>query len=222
MKPSAAKRPRVILADDHTMVAEALSQYLAECCELVCVVDNGRKLVEAAKRLRPEVIVSDISMPNLSGLEAMRRLKSDGVEAKFIFLTMYGDRQLAGEALRSGASAYLLKTSAGEELIRAVNEVLKGRVYITPLIARDALAAMSAPEQSPLEKLTLRQREVLRLIARGQSMKEIAAALDLSPRTVETHKYDMMHALGFETTAELMQFAWRNGLSPDDLEPHLV
>jgi DNA-binding NarL/FixJ family response regulator len=127
---------------------------------------------------------------------------------------MYADRQLAGEALRCGAAGYVLKNSAGEELKRAVAEVLRGRVYITPLIARDALAAMAAPSQSPVERLTLRQREVLRLVAKGQSMKQIGAALDLSPRTVETHKYEMMHTLGFETTAELIQFAFRSGFAP--------
>ena len=208
-------RPRVILADDHTLVAEALAQFLGESCELVAVVDDGRKLVEAVRRHRPDIVVADVSMPELSGLEAMRRLKTEGIETRFIFITMYADSHVAAEALRCGAAGYVLKTSAGEELRRAVADAMMGRVYITALIAGDVMAAMAAPaETSPVDRLTLRQREVLRLVAKGQSMKEIAAALELSPRTIETHKYEMMHTLGVETTAELIQFAFRSGFAP--------
>ena len=207
-------RPRVILADDHTLVAEALAQFLGESCDLLAVVDDGRKLVEAVRRHRPDVVVADVSMPELSGLEAMRRLKTQGIETRFIFITMYADSHVAAEALRCGAAGYVLKTSAAEELRRAVSDAMMGRVYITALIAGDVMAAMAAPESSPVDRLTLRQREVLRLVAKGQSMKEIAATLELSPRTVETHKYEMMHTLGVETTAELIQFAFRSGFAP--------
>ncbi len=206
------RRPRAILADDHTVVADALAAYLREACDLVAQVRNGRELVAAAEKHRPDLVIADVSMPELSGLEAMRKLRAGGSPAKFIFLTMHEDPQLAGEALRAGASAFVVKTSAGEDLLKAVSEVMRGGVYLTPGIAREALDAVAAPGSSPLDKLTLRQREVLRLVAAGRSMKEIAAALGLSPRTVETHKYEMMRALGVETTAELIQFAIKSGL----------
>ncbi len=206
------RRPRVILADDHAVVADALAAYLREACDLVAQVRGGRDLVAAAEKHRPDLVIADMSMPDLSGLEAMRRLRSAGSTAKFIFLTMHEDPQLAGEALRAGASGYLVKTSAGEDLLKAVSEVMRGGVYLTHAIAREALDAVATPGSSPLDKLTLRQREVLRLVAAGRSMKEIAAALGLSPRTVETHKYEMMRSLKVETTAQLIQFAIRSGL----------
>ncbi len=206
------RRPRVILADDHAIVADALAAYLREACDLVAQVRGGRDLVAAAEKHRPDLVIADMSMPDLSGLEAMRKLRGAGSTAKFIFLTMHEDPHLAGEALRAGASGYLVKTSAGEDLLKAVAEVMRGGVYLTAAIAREALDAVASPGSSPLDKLTLRQREVLRLVAAGRSMKEIAAALGLSPRTVETHKYEMMRSLGVETNAELIQFAIRSGL----------
>jgi DNA-binding NarL/FixJ family response regulator len=205
-------RPRVILADDHAVVAEALGAFLRDACDLVAVVHDGRELVDAVKRFKPDVVVSDMSMPQLSGLDALRVLKSEGVEARFVFLTMHADAQVAGEAMRTGAKGYLLKNCAGEELQTAVTEVMRGRVYLTPMLAGRVLEAMASPETPPLEKLTVRQREVLRLVAEGRSMKEIATELKLSPRTIETHKYEMMRSLQLETTAELIQFAVRNGL----------
>ena len=207
------RRPRVILADDHAVVADALAAYLRETCELLAVTRSGRELIAAAERHGPDVVITDVSMPDLSGLEAMRKLRGAGSGAKFILLTMHEDPRLAGEALRAGASGYLLKSSAGEDLLKAVSEVMRGGVYLTPAIAREALDAVASPGASPLDKLTARQREVLRLVAAGRSMKEIAATLGVSPRTVETHKYEMMQSLGVQTTAELIQFAFRHGLA---------
>jgi two-component system, NarL family, response regulator NreC len=153
-------------------------------------------------------------MPVLSGLDALRQLKAEGSDAKVIFLTMHADAQLATEAIRAGAYGYLLKHSAGEELITAIQEVLQGRVYLTPLITRDVLTVLiDAPAAGPAVKLTARQREVLRLIVQGRTMKQIAATLQISIRTVETHKYEMMQALGVQTTAELIQHAFEHRLT---------
>ena len=157
------------------------------------------------------MIVADISMPVVSGLEALRRLKAARSDAKVIFLTMHADAQLATEAFRAGASGYVLKQSAGEELIAAIQEVLQGRTYLTPLMTKDVIANFTETTP-PAVKLTPRQREVLRLIAEGRRMKEIAAILELSTRTVETHKYEMMRGLGVESTAELVRYAIQIGL----------
>jgi DNA-binding NarL/FixJ family response regulator len=152
-------------------------------------------------------------MPGLSGLDALRRLKAEGVRTRVIFLTMYDDPALAAEAMRAGASGYLLKQAAGEELLAAIRDVLTGRVYVSPKLAGDVIASIASPRPASDDKLTLRQREVLRLVAQGKSMKEVAAVLHLSPRTVETHKYEMMHSLGVHTTAELIRFAYQHGMA---------
>jgi DNA-binding NarL/FixJ family response regulator len=204
--------PRVLLADDHTIVADGLRSLLAEHFDLVGTVRDGVALVEAAHRLRPDVIVSDIGMPVLSGLDALRRLNEETPRPRMIFLTMHADPDLATEAFRAGAAGYLVKHAAGEELINAIHEVLRGRFYLSPMITRDVLTNMdSKPARSPT-RLTPRQRDVLQLVVEGKRMKEIAASLDLSIRTVEFHKYEMMQALGVRTTAELIQFALRNDL----------
>jgi len=217
-------KTRVLLADDHTIVAEGLRSLLEDEFEFVGAVSDGRALLEAARDLRPDVIVADISMPLLNGLDAARQLKRDGATAKIVFLTMHAEAQLAAEAFRAGASGYLLKSSAGEELITAIHEVIKGRAYVTPLITRDVLSFLMGagrqPEQ-PADKLTPRQREVLQLIAEGRTMKEVASILNISARTVESHKYEMMEALGVQTNAELVQYAIKIGLvsilpPPDD------
>jgi DNA-binding NarL/FixJ family response regulator len=206
-------RLRVVVADDHAIVAESLASLLAEEHQLVAVTNDGDRLIEAVRRLRPAIVVTDIGMPGMSGLDAMKLLKREGHKAKFIFLTMHEDAALAGEALRAGAAGYLLKNSAGEELFTAIREVAAGRTYLTPRIAKEAIAALSASGLSPMERLTSRQRDVLRLVVQGRTMKEAAADLSLSPRTVETHKYEMMHTLGVQTTAELIQYAIRHGVS---------
>ena len=205
------RRTTVLLADDHAIVAEGLATLLKGHFDLVGIVGNGNELIDLARKLRPDVIVADIAMPVLSGLEALRRLKATPSEAKVIFLTMHADAQLATEAFRAGASGYVLKQSAGEELIAAIQEVLQGRTYLTPLITKDFIANFTETTP-PAVKLTPRQREVLRLIAEGRRMKEIAAILELSTRTVETHKYEMMRGLGVESTAELVRYAIQIGL----------
>ena len=205
------RRTTVLLADDHAIVAEGLATLLKGRFDLVGTVSNGNELIDAVRKLRPDVIVADIAMPVLSGMEALRRLKAARSSAKVIFLTMHADAQLATEAFRAGASGYVLKQSAGEELIAAIQEVLQGRTYLTPLITKDVIANFTESTPSNV-KLTPRQREVLRLIAEGKRMKEIGAILDLSTRTVETHKYKMMRGLGVESTAELVRYAVQIGL----------
>ena len=205
-------RARVLLADDHTVVAQGLASLLWEEFELVGIVGDGQALLDTAQRLQPDVIVADMAMPVMDGLEALHRLKAARLDAKVIFLTMHADAQLATEALRAGASGYVLKHSAGEELITAIWAALQGQTYLTPLIAQDVITTLMAPEKQATVTLTPRQREVLRLIAEGRRMKEIAAILQLSTRTVETHKYDMMRALGVQSTAELVRYAIHLGL----------
>jgi DNA-binding NarL/FixJ family response regulator len=206
------RRTKVLLADDHAIVAEGLATLLKSRFDLVGTVGNGNELVDTARKLRPDVIVADIAMPVLSGLEALRRLKSARSDAKVIFLTMHADPQLATEAFRAGASGYVLKQSAGEELIAAIQEVLHGKTYLAPLITKDVITALTESTPQSGVKLTPRQREVLRLIAEGRRMKEIGAILQLSTRTVESHKYEMMRALGVENTAELVRYAIQIGL----------
>jgi DNA-binding NarL/FixJ family response regulator len=201
------RRAWVLLADDHAIVAQGIAALLRDEFDLVGTVGDGKELVEAARRLRPDVVVADISMPVRDGLDALRGLKADGLTPKVIFLTMHAEPRLAAEALRAGACGYLLKQSAGEELITAIREVLQGRVYLTPRIAGQVLATVAEGEAKPGRKLTPRQGEVLRLVADGRTMKQIAATLRLSPRTVEGYKYEMMEALGLQTTAELIRYA---------------
>jgi DNA-binding NarL/FixJ family response regulator len=209
------QRARVLLADDHTIVAEGLKSLLKDQFELVGTVADGGQLIDAARKLRPDVIVTDLSMPVLSGLDALRRLKAERLEVRVIFLTMHADARIAAEAFRAGAAGFLLKQSAGEELLTAIEDVLQGRTYLTPLITKDVIANLTTPDQDTEVALTPRQREVLRLLADGKRMKEIGAILGLSTRTVETHKYEMMQALGVGSTAELVRYALTHGLTSD-------
>ena len=206
------RRPKVLLADDHAMVVEGLAALLNERFDLVGTVGDGSALLDAARKLRPDVIIADMAMPVLSGLEALRRLKAVKSAAKVIILTMHADPDLAAEAFRAGASGYVLKLSAGEELVTAIEDVVQGRTYLTPLITRDVISKLTEPAAKAAVKLSPRQREVLRFIAEGRRMKEIAAILDLSTRTVESHKYEMMRSLGVESTAELARYAIQIGL----------
>ena len=205
-------KPRVILADDHVMVAQGLGRLIAETADLVAVVNDGRQLVEAARALRPDIVVSDMTMPLMSGLDAMRELKAEGSNARFIFLTIHTDARLAAQALRAGASGYLLKQAAGEELLEAVRTVMDGSTYLTPLITKDVLWTMANPLGHPTPALTPRQVDVLRLIGQGKRMKEIAGELNLSVRTIEDHKAVLLRTLGVESTADLVKFAVRQGL----------
>jgi len=202
------KGTRVLLADDHTLLLGALANLLAEECDVIGQVSDGRALVAAAEELKPEVIVLDISMPLLNGVEAARQIKQKLRNVKLVFLTMNEDADLAAEAFRAGASAYLLKRSATSELPLAIREVMQGRSYVTPLVTEGLVESLLQPEaRKPAHELTPRQREVLQLLAEGHSMKEVASVLNLTPRTVAFHKYRMMDELKVKSTAELVQYA---------------
>src|ERR1017187_1687570 len=196
---------RVLLAEDHTVVAEGLQSLLKDSFDLVGMVHDGRALLDAAEKLRPDVIVTDISMPLLNGLDAVRQIRAGRPETRFIILTMHRDTHLAAEAFRAGVSGYLLKVSPVEELVKAIREVAQGRSYVTTLLAKDLINLLIEAGAAPREggsPLTPRQREVLQLIAEGRTMKEVAGILNISPRTAESHKYDIMQALSVQTTAE--------------------
>lgn len=204
-------RPRILLADDHALLLGAFEKLLSGEFDVVGQAADGRALVAAAERLKPDVIVLDISMPLLNGLEAARQIKQKQKTVKLIFLTMTEDPDLASEAFRIGAAGYLLKRSAASELTTAIREVVQGRSYITPLITNDLIGTLLHPKMdTPARVLTPRQREVLQLLAEGRSMKEIASMLNISPRTVAFHKYEMMMQLKVKTTAELVQYAVRH------------
>ena len=202
---------RVLLADDHTLLLGAFEKLLASECEVVGTVSDGRELVEAAQRLKPDVIVLDIGMPLLNGLEAGRQIKQLLPATKLVFLTMNEDSDLAAEAFRAGASGYLLKRTATAELATAIREVIAGRSYVTPLVTAGLVGSFMQPQdKKPLHQLTPRQREVLQLLAEGYSMKQVADMLNVTPRTVQFHKYSMMQQLGIKSSAELIQFAVRH------------
>jgi DNA-binding NarL/FixJ family response regulator len=203
-------RPRVLLADDHALLLGAFEKLLAGECDIVGQASDGRALVAAAEQLKPDLIILDISMPLLNGLEAGRQIKQKWPNVKLVFLTMMEDADLAAEAFRSGASGYLLKRSAASELTVAIREVMLGRSYITPLVTEGLVGSLMHVDRQPTHVLTSRQREVLQLIAEGHSMKEVASLLDLTPRTVAFHKYRMMEQLKVKSTAELIQYAVRH------------
>jgi DNA-binding NarL/FixJ family response regulator len=208
-------RPRVLLADDHRMVAEALKGVLADAFEVVGVVEDGRAMVAAANKLRPDVVVADISMPHLNGIDALPRLKKDNPDIKVVFLTMHQNAAYARRALEGGAAGFVVKHSAPEELVIAIRAALKGKTFITPALTEDVLESIqrgSKGEDDPSASLTPRQREILQLLAEGRSAKEIAETLAISPRTVEFHKYQMMETHGFHNSAELIHFAIKHGI----------
>jgi DNA-binding NarL/FixJ family response regulator len=211
------KRARVLLADDHRVVAEGLRGLLAPSFDVVGIVADGRELLAAAKALDPDVVVLDVSMPSLNGIEAACRMRSAGSRAKVIFLTMHREATYAARCLDAGASGFVLKHSAASELVTAIQEALKGGTYITPQVAGELLGVYRRGEPDGVEalgELTPRQREVLQLVAEGRSNKQIAALLGISRRTAEFHKARLMEALGLQSTADLVQYAIRTGLTP--------
>ncbi len=212
---SVPKRPTLLVADDHLLVAEALKSMLSSEFELVGVVGDGRALLAAAEKLQPDVIIADITMPELNGIDALIQLRQRGDDVPVVFLTMHRNVSFARRALEAGASGFVLKHSASEELVAALHAALEGKTYLTPQIAREVLEVMKlGPERAddPIGSITPRQREVLQLLAEGRSAKEIASTLSISARTVEFHKYQMMETLDLRTNAELIHFAIREGL----------
>src|SRR5262249_7724629 len=208
-------KPRILIADDHQILAEGLRGLLEPEFEVVGVVADGRELVAAAKKHRPDVIVADVTMPSLTGIDAAVQLRDVGLKAKVVFLTMHRDVAYARRALEAGAAGFVLKHSAAAELVTAVREALQGRTYVTPMIAGELLQSYREGDSAPGEqahRLTARQREVLQLVAEGRSAKEVAAVLKVATRTAEAHKARILEALGLRTTAELVQYAIRNGI----------
>jgi len=205
---------KILVADDHPIVAEGLRSLLEPTFEVVAIVENGRELIVAAKKLKPDVIVVDISMPLLNGIDAVSQIRSEGLKAKIIFLTMHTEASYARRALAKGASGYVLKHSASNELLFAIRQALAGRTFVTSTVSARIEHTRAAEEASlnALEELTIRQREVLQLLAEGHSAKHISSILNLSRRTVEYHKYNLMKVLGFHKSAELIQFAVQHGL----------
>ena len=207
-------RPRVLLADDHQMLAEALKSVIEPRCEVVGTVSDGRALLEAATRLQPDIVVLDIGMPQLNGLDAGRQLKQALPNTKLIFMTMLEDPYLVGEAYRAGASAFLLKEAAVSELTEAIDRVVKGGTYTTPSAA-EGLSNISLRDPKNREHApqpTSRQREVIQLLAEGHSMKQVAAELKITTRTVAGHKYAVMELLQLKTNADLIQYAIGHGI----------
>jgi DNA-binding NarL/FixJ family response regulator len=207
-------RPRILLADDHTVLLAGLRSLLEPDYDLVGMVGDGRALLDAAGRLKPDIIMLDISMPLLNGLEAARHLRKISPYSKLIFLTMHTDVGFVREAFQAGAAGYLVKSSAEAEIATAIQEVMNGHIYVTPLVAKETVQMYLKPEaqaENLQGRLTPRQREVLQLVAEGHANKEIANILKVTTKTVEFHKYNLMRVLGIRTTAELTQYAMRHG-----------
>ena len=207
--------PRVLLADDHRMLAEGLKALLRNEFELVGIVEDGRAMVEAAERLRPDVIVADVTMPNLNGFEALTLLRKTQPNIKVVFLTMHQNAAYARRALDAGASGFVVKHSASEELVVAIHAALKGRTFITPCLTKEVVEQAESSARAGKEgakALTSRQKEILQLLAEGRSAKEIASELTISARTVEFHKYQMMEMNGLHSSAELIHFAIKHGI----------
>jgi DNA-binding NarL/FixJ family response regulator len=210
-----SQRPRVLLADDHRIVAEGLKALLTPAFDLVGVVEDGRALLREVATHQPSVVVTDITMPQLSGLGALARLREEFPAVRVVILTMHQDLAYARRALELGASGYVLKHAAPDELVLAIRAALANRTFVTPELAGALIQAGSRDKrgaEDPAAALTPRQRDVLRLFAEGRTAKEIGAELSISARTVETHKYELMRALGIKSSAELIHFAIRHGI----------
>ena len=211
-KPSA----RILIADDHRLVAEACKSLLEPEFQVVGIVTDGRSLIKSAQSLKPDVILLDIAMPHLNGLDAAEQIRQKLPSAKLVFLTMNTAADIAAEAFRRGASAYVLKHSAAEELVTAIRKVVRGESYLSPLIAKETVVFLISKGRTRTEekRITKRQSEILQLLAEGMSMKQVAAELDLKPGTVAFHKYRMMETLGVKTNAELLEYAIKRQMIP--------
>jgi len=220
--PPSTPRTRILIADDHAIFAEALRAYLEKTFAVIAVVSDGRAMLQEAIRLRPEVVVADVAMPLLNGLDAARRIREQVPKVRFVFLTMLDDANLAAATLELERVAFVLKRSGGQELLKAIEEILHGRSYVTPnLRPEDWVVAKTRAHQFSKE-LTRRQGDVVQLFAEGRPMKEIAAILNLSERTVEFHKHHIMEAFGLKSNAALVLFAVKRGLISVDPEPSSV
>jgi DNA-binding NarL/FixJ family response regulator len=207
------RRTRILLADDHTMICAGIAKLLEPHCEVVGSVEDGRALLKAADELKPDVVLLDVGMPLMNGLDAARELRKRMPHIKVIFLTMESDSYIAAEAFRAGASAYLLKTSQPTELLQAVHDAVRGVSYVTPQIRRAMEDRfIRDPRGGAQKRLTGRQREVLQMLAEGRSMKEIAYVLEIAHRTVRFHKYQIMEELGITTNSALVKYAMRHGM----------
>ncbi|BFU88947.1 MAG: DNA-binding response regulator [Nitrospira sp.] len=212
------KQPRVLMADDHSIMLAGVRKLIEDRCDVVGTVEDGRALLEAAERLKPDLILLDITMPLLNGLDAARQLKKSHPDVKLLFLTMHASPRYATEAFKAGGNGYLLKQSAVSELSQAIEAVLQGKCYLTPSIARPVIEQAIRAKEEPAVKgavteLTPRQREVLQLIGEGKGTKEIAVVLNLSVKTVEFHKTCLMKELDLHTTAKLVRYAIAQGLA---------
>jgi DNA-binding NarL/FixJ family response regulator len=208
-------RPRVLIADDHRVVAQGLKSMLSAEFDLIGVVPDGQAMVEAAKTLRPDVIVADVSMPVLNGIDALETLRQQGIDVPVVFLTMHDQPGYARRALRAGAAGYVLKLAAPEELVQAIRSALDGGTFVSPALARAVFEGTESGPADPGERiahLTRHQRQILRMFAEGFAAKEIAKKLDISSRTVESHKYQIMESLGAQSSAELIRLAVRHGI----------
>jgi len=208
-------RPRVLIADDHQVVAQGLKSMLSAEFDLVGVVGDGQAMIDVAKSLRPDVIVADVSMPVLNGIDALETLRQEGLDVPVVFLTMHSQPGYARRALRAGAAGYVLKLAAPEELVQAIRAALDGGTFVSPALARAVFDTKEAGSTEAVERialLTSHQREILRMFAEGLSAKEIAKELDISSRTVESHKYQIMESLGAQSSAELIRLAIRHGI----------
>jgi DNA-binding NarL/FixJ family response regulator len=219
--PTKRARPRCLIADDHVIFSDALRLYLGTALEIVGVVSDGRALVDEAISLRPEIIIADVGMPLLNGLDAARRIKERAPKIKFIFLTMRDDPNLAAAALELGPIAFVLKHSAGSELLQAIEQVLRGQSYLTPkLRSNDWVEAKARARQFSTE-MTSRQKDIVQLLAEGKCMKEIAGLLQLSQKTVEFHKHHIMVSFNFKSNADLVLFALNRGLIAPIPDPQI-
>ncbi len=209
------KKPRILLADDHTFVLEGFKKLLEDHCDIVGSVEEGRALIEATINLQPDLVILDISMPRLNGIEAAKKLKKQVPAVKLIFVTMHADMAYVDAAFRAGASGYLLKRSAATELLQSVQSVMNDKFYVTSLITKEVVTSFLKPTQprlATIDDLTTRQHEILQLVAEGLSAKEIADQLKISHRTVEFHKTKIMEQLHVHTTTDLVKYAMAHGL----------
>ncbi len=207
------KMIRVVLADDHVLVLEAFRNLLASEVDIVGTATDGRELIRVVRELKPDVVVTDISMPVLNGLDACIKVLNLNPEIRFIFLTVSDDPDIVADVIRAGAKGYLLKNSASSELLQAINAVMAGETYVTPLVTGSMIGSLIRGGKRDLfDKLTVRQREILQLLAEGRTMKETASILSVTPRTVAFHKYRIMDSLGVENNADLVRFAMKSGL----------